>query len=193
MKTKVTPMSVPSALSDICKVGKYSYADGGSPNVVLSKVHAKLTIGSFVSIGPRCNIYLGSEHRTDFNSTFPFSYVFSTLPYLESLRTKGDVVIGSDVWIGGDVTILSGVTIGDGAVIGACSVVTKNVEPYEIVAGNPARHIRYRFDHEKIEQLLALAWWNKSDEEIKQLVPWLMSNSDVGDAHEKSSTATVIR
>lgn len=176
MKARYKGMTVPSHLQGICEVGKHSYTDGGSPNIILHQIHGKLIVGSFVSIGPHCNIFLGSEHRTDFVSTFPFSRIFNDVRYVENIKSKGDVVIGSDVWIGGYVTILSGVSIGHGAVIGAGSVVSKNVEPYTIVAGNPIREIRKRFSGEQIVKLLEIRWWELSDDRIERSIPYLMSS-----------------
>lgn len=84
---------------------------------------------------------------------------------------KGDTVIGNDVWIGQNAVILPGVNIGDGAIIGANSVVGSDIEPYSIVAGNPAKVIRKRFDEETISLLLEFRWWDKSVEEINALIP----------------------
>ncbi len=81
---------------------------------------------------------------------------------------KGDIVIGNDVWIGYEAVILSGVTIGDGAVIGSRAVVTKDVEPYTIVGGVPAKPIRKRFDEQMIKKLEKIGWWNWDEEQIRQ-------------------------
>ena len=86
---------------------------------------------------------------------------------------KGDTVIGNDVWIGQNAVILPGVHIGDGVIIGANSIVGSDVEPYTIVVGNPAKPLRKRFDDEMIELLLRFKWWDKSIEEINQLIPLL--------------------
>lgn len=178
MNAKYEGLSVPPSLKDICEVGKHSYADGGSPNIVLHKDGmSKLIIGSFVSIGPCCNIILGSEHRTDFVSTFHFSNRFDNVAHINGVATKGDIVIGSDVWIGGYVTILSGVTIGHGAVIGAGAVVSKDVAPYTIVAGNPIREIRKRFLDTQIDALLKIKWWELPDDMIHGVVPLLMGTN----------------
>ncbi len=147
-----------------CRVGRHTY---GNPTIKSWDDGARLTIGSFCSIAPGVTILLGGEHHTDWVSTFPFATAYPTPRALEEQRrTKGDVIIGNDVWIGLNSLILSGVTIGDGAVIGAGSVVTKDVPPYAIVGGNPAKLIRYRFAREEIDELMRISWWNWSDEKI---------------------------
>ena len=114
-------------------------------------------------------------------TTFPF-YTLDGWemkpPAIEALPFKGDTIIGNDVWIGQNAVILPGVHIGDGAIIGANSVVGSNVAPYTIVAGNPARTIRKRFDDELIDLMLKYRWWDKSIEEIKRLIP-LLTDSDL--------------
>lgn len=101
-----------------------------------------------------------------------------TPPTNKDLPIKGDTVIGNDVWIGQNATILPGVHVGDGAIIGLGSIVSRDVEPYTIVAGNPAKPIRKRFDSEMIELLLRFQWWNKDISEIQQLIP-LLTNSNL--------------
>ena len=101
-----------------------------------------------------------------------------TPPAPEDWPLKGDTVIGNDVWIGQNATILPVVHIGDGAIIGLGSIVGQDVEPYTIVAGNPARPIRKRFDAEMIELLLRLQWWDKDINEIQQLIP-LLTDSNI--------------
>lgn len=124
----------------------------GKPKILFES-DANLEIGKFCSIADNVTILLGGEHKLDTISSFPFS--------LEKNRfSKGDVIIGNDVWIGYGATILSGVSIGDGAVIAANSIVTKDVEPYAIVGGVPAKTIKYRFDEKTIDKLLKLKWWN---------------------------------
>lgn len=100
------------------------------------------------------------------------------IPSLSDLPLKGDTIIGNDVWIGQNATILPGIHIGDGAIIGMNSTVGSDVPPYTIVAGNPAKEIRKRFDDELIELMLKFEWWNKSVEEINNLIP-LLTNSDL--------------
>jgi hypothetical protein len=97
------------------------------------------------------------------------------LPDAPDHSSRGDIVIGSDVWIGLNVFIGSGVTIGDGAVIGAHAVVTRDVPPYAVAGGNPARVIRYRFSETQIEALLAIRWWDWSDEVVDRYLPLITS------------------
>ena len=91
--------------------------------------------------------------------------------------SRGDVVIGNDVWLCSNSIVLSGVKIGDGAIVSAGAVVTRNVEPYSIVAGNPARHIRWRFDESTRTKLLEIAWWNWPAEEMARIAPVLCSGN----------------
>jgi serine acetyltransferase len=104
-------------------------------------------------------------------------------------KTKGDVIIGNDVWLGADSVILSGVTIGDGAAIGARAVVTGNIPPYAIVAGNPARIVKNRFDDETISRLLKIKWWEWEDAKIDKALPMLL-NDDIRKFIEFAESAT---
>jgi len=106
------------------------------------------------------------------------------LPAMADLPLKGDTVIGNDVWIGQNAVILPGVHIGDGAIIGANSVVGRNVEPYTIVAGNPAKALRKRFDDELTALLLRFKWWDKSIDEINSLIP-ILTCSDLDRVREE--------
>lgn len=137
----------------------------------------KLIIGKFCQIAAGIEIIMnGANHQMNAASTFPF-YIFEgweqPLPPLEKMPIKGDTVIGNDVWIGQNTTILPGVHIGDGVIIGANSVVGRDIEPYSIVAGNPAQLIRKRFDDELISLLLDVKWWDLPIEQINQLIPIL--------------------
>jgi acetyltransferase-like isoleucine patch superfamily enzyme len=148
--------------------GAFSY---GSPRI-LTGGSARLSIGKFCSISDDVLIFLGGNHRPDWMTTYPFPAFPAQWPEAAGIEghpaTKGDVVIGHDVWIGFGATIMSGVTIGNGAVIGARSVVAKDVEPYAIVAGNPAREIRKRFTDEQIRILQEMQWWDWPIEKIRQ-------------------------
>ncbi len=158
--------------------GKYTY---GSPNIHWENNDAKLIIGNFCSIACNVNIYLGGNHRTDWVTTYPFGYlhqhIFNNFNGNGHPSTKGDVIIGNDVWIGENVTIMSGVTIGDGVVIANNSHVVKNIEPYSLVGGNPAKLIKYRFTSEQIEKLLEIKWWFWDDEKINKFTPLLCNNN----------------
>jgi acetyltransferase-like isoleucine patch superfamily enzyme len=158
--------------------GKYSY---GMPAILSWDEEIKLNIGSFCSIGSCGKVYLGGNHRTDRISSFPFGHmhkdIFNNFDGSGHPKTNGDVNIGNDVWLGEHVTIMSGITIGDGAVIAANSHVIKNVAPYSIVGGNPAKLIKYRFTQEQIQKLLEIKWWHWNDEKINEYLPLLCSSN----------------
>jgi acetyltransferase-like isoleucine patch superfamily enzyme len=156
------------------QIGEWSY---GFPSVLQSGEGSTLRIGRFCSIANGVTIVLGGDHRVDWVTTYPFSvFLDEASARTGHPRSKGDVVIGHDVWIGLDATVLSGVTIGNGAVVGAGSVVTHSVPAFAIVAGNPARHLRYRFGEEQIRGLEEIAWWNWPIEKIKGALPLLLSD-----------------
>jgi acetyltransferase-like isoleucine patch superfamily enzyme len=136
-----------------------------------------IKIGKYCSFAGGVTIFLGHEHNTEWVSTYPFGHFgdFKTNKFTDGY-SKGNVIIGNDVWIGYGVTILSGVTIGDGAVIGACSLVNKNVEPYNIVGGVPIRIIKKRFDQQTIQKLLKLKWWNWPKDRIQKNINLICSN-----------------
>ena len=141
----------------------------------------KLIIGKFCQIAAGVNFVMnGANHQMNAVTTFPF-YIFEgwkqKVPPLNKMPLKGDTIIGNDVWIGQNVTILPGVHIGDGAIIGLNSVVGSDIAPYTIVAGNPAKVIRKRFDNQLIKLLLKLKWWDKSIKEINDLIPILTDNN----------------
>lgn len=136
-----------------------------------------LKIGKYCSIANNVQILLGGLHRTDWITTFPFPAYVEEAAHIKNYGgTKGDVIIGNDVWLCTDSTILSGVTIGHGAVVACGAVVTRNVEPYSIVAGNPARHVRWRFEEMDRQALLDIAWWDWPEQEIRKLVDILCSS-----------------
>lgn len=160
------------------EIGDHTY---GKPRI-LEPGMAGLKIGKFCSIAAGVTIILGN-HNINTVTTYPFSSLKNFWPGArrDSLRdhhTNGDVVIGNDVWLGFNVTIMSGVTIGDGAVIAANSVVTKDVIPYSIVGGSPAKILRMRHDDSVIEELMKIQWWSWSDEVIDERVRFLLSDVD---------------
>ena len=142
-------------------------------------------IGSFSSIGPRTRVVQGLHPTSKFVSTHPsfystkcqsgFSFVDS-VKFEEEAYTKNDVCveIGSDVWIGSDVIILAGVTIGDGAIVGTGSLVTKDIEPFAIVRGVPARVSRFRFSTEDIELLNKVQWWKWDNKQLFEVSEYMV-------------------
>ncbi len=140
----------------------------------------KLIIGKFCAIASHVKFMMnGGNHHLSHFTTYPFT-IFGQgwqQATTEAWPHKGDTQIGNDVWLGYNAVIMPGITIGDGAVIAAHSVVTKDVEPYSIVGGNPAKFIRKRFDEEIINLLLKLQWWHWSVEKITQHLPTLCSHN----------------
>lgn len=161
-----------SYIWEFCKVvnselGDYSYV-GRSTNIVYAK------IGNFCSISDNCAIGMGTHTLSNLSTSSIFTaarngtrrrWVEKTIA--EEYKT---VIIGNDVWIGQRAMVMGGVTIGDGAVVGAGAIVTKDVPPYAIVGGIPAKVIKYRFDEPTIKTLLNSQWWNKSEEELKSII-----------------------
>ena len=164
--------------NSLISIGRFTY---GFENVAVKQwgEGAALTIGAFCSIADNVTVFLGGNHITDWITTYPFGHIFVDELGGGDIQghpvTKGDVIIGNDVWIGSGTTIMSGIHIGDGAVIAANSCVVKNVSAFEIVGGNPSRHIKMRFDEETINLLLNLRWWDLSLNEIKSMVQDLSS------------------
>ena len=142
----------------------------------------RLIIGKFCQIAAGVEFVMnGANHQMNAVSTYPF-YTLEGWdmepPDSSDLPLKGDTVIGNDVWIGQNAVILPGVHVGDGAIIGANSVVGSDVAPYTIVVGNPSRLLRKRFDDELIDLLLRFKWWDRSIEEINNLIP-ILTDSDL--------------
>ena len=136
-----------------------------------------LRIGKFCSIGSGAVFMMAGNqgHRHDWASTYPFHYMPDFSSAEDGFRRKGDTVLGNDVWIGTEAMIMPGINIGHGAVIAARAVVVRDVPPYAIVGGNPAKIIRSRFDDEDVERLLELAWWDWPDDKIRRNVDRITS------------------
>ena len=153
-------------------LGLRSYIIGAeffNPNIIPSHTF----IGSYSSIAETLHLLIAQNHDYRAVTTFPFDHIthelpeeFSSIRGRDEFKHRMQVIIGHDVWIGRDVTIMGGVRIGTGAVIGANAVVAKNIPPYAIAVGNPARVIKYRFDSEIIWKLQAIKWWTWSQEKI---------------------------
>ena len=168
-------------------VGDYTYYDdfetveNFEKNVkyLFDFIGDKLIIGKFCMIASDVIFIMnGANHLTESISTYPFAIFggdWSRAMDGKSYPTKGDTTIGNDVWIGFGATIMPGVTIGDGAIIAAKSVVIKDVEPYSVVGGNPAKEIKKRFSEQKIAELLEQKWWDWPIEKITQNVHKLTS------------------
>lgn len=169
------------------EIGEFTYYDSKNGETFdkqilyhYSILGDKLIIGKFCSLAPGVTIMMnGGNHRMD-GSTYPFN-IFGNgwekhMPSLEQLPIKGDTVIGNDVWIGRDVVIMPGVKIGDGAIIAANSVVVKDIEPYAVFGGNPARKIKDRFKQETVERLLNIKWWNLPIEVINENIQEILNN-----------------
>lgn len=174
-------------------VGDYTYYDDPKDPTAFERDNVlfnwpefgdRLIIGKFCSIASGVKFIMGSaNHRLSSVSTYPFNvfgglWAERTPPHLSQLPFKGDTVVGNDVWLGRECVVMPGVTIGDGAIIAAYSVVTKDVEPYTVVGGDPARPIKKRFSQELIGSLLALRWWDFEPEELAEFLP-VLCNEDL--------------
>lgn len=143
--------------------------------------HDRLVIGKFCSLA--CGVrflFNSANHRMSSLSTYPFPLFYEEweLDVKEVARSwdnKGDIIVGNDVWIGYEAVIMAGVTIGDGAIIGTRSLVTKDVAPYTIVGGIPAKPIRKRFSEQIISKLIELKWWDWPKEKIKANIEAIQS------------------
>lgn len=152
----------------------------------------RLVIGGFCSIGSGAAFIMAGNqgHRNDWASTFPFYWMPEVAAFAgaeNGYRPAGDTVIGNDVWIGSEAIVMPGVRIGDGAVIGTRALVTRDVEPYAIVGGNPAKVIRKRFDEREIGLLLEMKWWDWSDEQLSDAMA-LLTSADIDGLHRYWAT-----
>lgn len=164
----------PALTGGLAEAGEYSYydasEDGGASFEQARMLYAfgpeMLRIGRFCSIASGVRFLLGGNHVSSGPSAFPFTmftgaWQDATLAtFLANDPTRGDIVVGNDVWFGRDVTVLPGVSIGDGAMVGTGAVVARDVAPYTVVAGNPARVVKRRYSEEDADRLARAAWWD---------------------------------
>lgn len=180
-------------------IGDYTYYDdaadptGFEANNVLfnyPEFGDHLIIGKFCAIASGTKFIMGpANHRISSVTTYPF-HVFgraweeNTPPHLDQLPRKGDIVIGNDVWIGRECVIMPGVKIGDGAIVAAYSVVARDIPPYTVFGGNPAKFIKQRFDEELTDLLLQFAWWDLEPEALVEVLP-LLCDPDLEQVKQK--------
>jgi len=177
-----TPADQPTTYSlgeyPLLTVGRFSYVDGFVTVFYFSEL-SPIRIGNFCSIARNVSFFLRTLHRTDWITQYPLA----AMPWPEGVARpedphahgKADIDIGSDVWIGEGTRFLPGVSVGHGAVIGAGTVVTKNVPPYALFAGNPGAVRKSRFAERDVEFLLGLEWWNWPTEKIRRWAPFICS------------------
>lgn len=165
----------------LVKIGRHSY--GHEFFVHWEGEATSIEIGRYTSIAHGVRFFAGQEHHTEWGTTYPFTHLPSEWPELRELtghpNSRGNIIVGSDVWIGYGALIRSGVSVGHGSVIGMGAVVTRDVPPYAIVAGNPAKLVRYRFDPIVIAQLVELGWWDWPAEKIRAIAPMLCKPMDI--------------
>lgn len=169
-------------------IGDYTYYDDATDPAGFEKNNVlfnypefgdRLIIGKFCAIASGTKFIMGpANHRICSVTTYPF-HVFggvwqeNTPPHLDQLPRKGDIVIGNDVWIGRECVVMPGVKIGDGAIVAASSVVVKDIPPYTVFGGNPAKFIKQRFDKELTDLLLRFSWWDLEPEMLVEVLPLL--------------------
>ena len=170
--------------------GRHTY--GPQPQVIgvlpwVRRLSEGTRIGNYCSIGPGVRFLFLGKHNLEWVTTYPFQAFYERWKVDAEEFRGGDpdmshvvpdpIIVGSDVWIASNASIKQGVRIGDGAVIAMESLVTKDVPPYAIVGGNPARLIRFRFDRDLVDELLAISWWNWEDEDVRRVVPYLVDDN----------------
>lgn len=173
--------------------GRHTY--GPEPEMVgpvplVNQLAQGSKIGSFCSISPRLKFIFRGKHMVNWVTTYPFYERWRLDIPWNPILAPDPIVIGNDVWIATNVKIMQGITVGDGAVIAQESFVTKDVPPYAMVGGHPAKIIRYRFTKEQISELLKISWWNWDDEVIKTIVPQLLSENVAEFIHQANEIDT---
>ncbi len=175
--------------SPLVEIGEFTYYDDPefaaefeSRNILYHYGPERLVIGRFCSLATDVRFIMnGANHRMSGPSTFPFPIMGGDwaehVDLLHDLPQSGDTVVGNDVWIGRSALIMPGAHIGDGSIVAAGSVVTGAVPPYSIVAGNPARIVRRRFDDDQIDRLLQVRWWDWSLDRITDNIDWIMAGA----------------
>jgi virginiamycin A acetyltransferase len=167
-RTDKTPTGVPR--------GKHTY--GPEPKIIgVPEIAIGSKIGKFCSIAENLQFIMRGSHMMNWVTTYPFQVVWDMNVPLHDLPPHSPITIGNDVWIASSVKIKQGVSIGDGAVLATECFVTKDVPPYAVVGGNPAKIIKYRFTEDQIKNLLEIKWWDWDDKEIKKIVPLLVSDN----------------
>jgi chloramphenicol O-acetyltransferase type B len=173
---QLQPTDISAQIAQIA-VGRFTY--GLMPESCLLWLPTdRIDVGAFCCVAPEARIFGGGEHALDLPSSFPFRTIFRPELGNSDAFAKAPTVIGNDVWLGYRSIVLGGVSIGDGAVVGAGALVTHNVDPYTIVAGNPARPVGRRFGEEIVERLLALRWWDWSEQRIRAFEPYFYADID---------------
>ena len=172
-------------------VGDFTYYDDPREaerfeenNVLYHYGPERLVIGKFCALAQGVRFLMnGANHRMSGISTYPFPIFGGVwakhMDLVDDLPSRGDTIVGNDVWLGFESLVMPGVRIGDGAIVAARAVVAGEVRPYAVVAGNPARELRRRFDDATVERLLSIAWWNWPVEKIARYARELM-RADVG-------------
>ena len=162
--------------NNIVPRGKHTY--GPEPKLMgVKDIAIGSKIGKFCSIADNLQFIIRGSHMINWVTTYPFQALWNMDVPLNDLPPHSPIIIGNDVWIAENVKIKQGVTIGDGAILATECFVTKDVPPYALVGGNPAKIIKYRFTEEQIKDLLKIKWWDWEDEKIKEIVPLLVSNN----------------
>lgn len=182
--SKLCKIVLPTWYSKV-ELGDYSYMNDMAEVQCFRRTHT-INIGKYCSIG-KCRFVLDGDHNTSYASTFPFKEFGFSEKAKENKHDKNtDVIVGNDVWICDEAVIYGGVVIGNGAVVAGNSVVTRNVEPYTIVAGNPAKVVKYRFSHNQCKEMNNVEWWDLPHEIIcNELAPYM---DDVSDFLERAKS-----